>query len=245
MTILQSKENCNAAINADAKGDPVKKQPEKIKNISEGENEATNDIVRSGLKEEIAKQVVRKKLAKLRHLVLEKAFSPEYLDSLFPSLLEHFEPQRVVYNGGIANIKEWKVRARLSVKLIGSSRCRSCFGRAVVCMELTFLFCSIFINFLFALPQISCYLEVMNGGVPTTNPNTKLLHLFQPLLDICNDLFLYWFRQKSACNKASSNTNFTCSRLMTFITRYTPAPGEQALLKVINYNLWCRSCFLI
>jgi hypothetical protein len=152
------------------------------------------DLVRTGLKEEIAKQVVRKKLAKLRHLVLEKAIHPEYLDSLFPRLLPLFQPQPVVYNGGIANVKNWK---------------------------------------------ISCYLEVMEGGVPTANPNLELLDLFQPLLDECNYLFLYWFRQKSACNNKSNKSNndqLTCSRLMTFITRYTPAPGEQALLKVRLMN---------
>ena len=68
------------------------------------------DIVRQGLQEEIAKCVVRQKLAKRRHLVLQSAFSSEYLDSLFPSLLKLFNPQKVMYNGGIANIKEWKIR---------------------------------------------------------------------------------------------------------------------------------------
>jgi hypothetical protein len=155
----------------------------------------TSSFCRTGLKEEIAKQVVRKKLAKLRHLVVEKAICPNYLDTLFPRLLQLFQPQPVIYNGGIANVKNWK---------------------------------------------ISCYLEVMEGGVPTTHPNLELLQLFQPLLDQCNDLFLYWFRQKSACNKNNDTKGSSkkiplslgCSRLMTFITRYTPAPGEQALLKV-------------
>lgn len=157
-------------------------------------------FVRSGLPVEIAKQVVRQKLAKLRHLVLRQAISSDYLDSLFPRLLQHFDPQTVTYNGGIANITEWK---------------------------------------------ISCYLEVMEGGVPTTEPNVELLQLFHPLLDACNDLFLYWFRQKSACNtrnKFNNNTgdnNIQCSRLMTFITRYTPAPGEQALLKVFSRIIFC------
>lgn len=61
----------------------------------------------------------------MRHLCVKQAIKPEYLDSLMPSILEHFWPQQVVYNGGIANVKEWK---------------------------------------------ISCYLEVMEGGVPCTNP---------------------------------------------------------------------------
>lgn len=44
---------------------------------------------------EIAKGVLRKKLAKMRHLVVEKAIKPEYLDSLFPSILKLFDPQNV------------------------------------------------------------------------------------------------------------------------------------------------------
>jgi hypothetical protein len=145
-------------------------------------------IVREGVRKEICKQVIRKKLSKLRHLVIEKGISSEYLDSLFPRLLELFEAQKVIYNGGIANVKEWK---------------------------------------------ISCYLEVMNGGIPCTNPNLELLDLFTPLLHTCNDLFLEWYRQQHSCNlPGAKNRARTCKRLMTFITRYTPAPGEQALLKV-------------
>jgi hypothetical protein len=81
--------------------------------------------------------------------------------------------------------------------------------------------------------KISCYLEVMAGGIPTTHPNLKLLQLYQPLLDECNDLFLYWYRQQHAANKKNSAAKVTeCRRIMTFLTRYTPNPGEQALLKV-------------
>lgn len=147
------------------------------------------------IRRQISKHVLRQKLRKLRHLVLPGAISSDYLDSLFPQLLKYFDPQTVHYNGGIANVKEWK---------------------------------------------ISCYLEVMEGGIPCTNPNLKLLQVFQPLLDTCNDLFLEWYRQQHACNNrrpgsgsgGAKGTRQTCKRLMTFITRYTPAPGEQALLKV-------------
>jgi hypothetical protein len=145
-------------------------------------------------KSDIAKRVLRCKLSKKRHLVLPKAIDSEYLDSLFPKLVELFDPQPVIYNGGIANIRNWK---------------------------------------------ISCYLEVMDGGIPTTKPNGPLLELFRDLLEACNDLFLYWYRQQHACNHPSENNKNSykppiqsCRRLMTFITRYTPAPGEQALLKV-------------
>ena len=203
MPILQETENCNSKQNEvktqdnNNSNDTVKQAPSKkcsnarLARAAPDEN-ADASFVRSGLKTEIAKQVLRKKLAKLRHLVLQEAISPAYLDSLFPDLLKHFNPQQVTYNGGIANITEWK---------------------------------------------ISCYLEVMEGGVPTANPNVDLLHLFHPLLEECNNLFLYWFRQKSACNTnkhSAAKNDIKCSRLMTFITRYTPAPGEQALLKVRN-----------
>ena len=88
--------------------------------------------------------------------------------------------------------------------------------------------------------KISCYLEVMDGGVPTASPHLGLLQVFQPLLEQCDDLFLYWYRQQHACNAtrskllgvASKKEAKHCRRLMTFVTRYTPAPGEQALLKV-------------
>ena len=197
---------------------------------------STDCFVRENVHKEISKYVLRGKLQKLRHLVLKEVISTEYLDSLFPDLLKHFDPQTVHYNGGIANIKEWK---------------------------------------------ISCYLEVMDGGVPCTNPNLKLLDLFNPLLSTCNDLFLFWYRQQHSCNnprssafsklfnnkrsvltskndnssanggdggtdnvsttktgaatarqKVNIKTKLTCRRVMTFITRYTPAPNEQALLKV-------------
>lgn len=145
-------------------------------------------------KSEIVKRVLRCKLSKMRHLVLSKVIDSAYLEThLFPKLVHLFDPQPIIYNGGIANIRNWK---------------------------------------------ISCYLEVMDGGVPTTEPNMALLELFRDLLDACNDLFLFWYRQQHACNHHDHNNNSaapvirSCRRLMTFITRYTPAPGEQALLKV-------------
>lgn len=168
------------------------------------EDKESNDnivcFVRGNVKAEIGKQVLRCKLAKCRHLVVKEAFDPSYLDSIFPMLLKLFDPQHVTYNGGIANVKDWK---------------------------------------------ISCYLEVMDGGIPTTNPNFELRDLFSPLMSACDDLFLYWYRQQHACNASNGTIATTCRRLMTFITRYTPAPGEQALLKVcdtqfrLHYVLWC------
>jgi hypothetical protein len=158
--------------------------------IENNDGERQSPFVRSTVKSEICKQVLRCKLAKRRHLVLKEAFDPRYLDSLFPMLLKLFEPQHVTYNGGIANVKNWK---------------------------------------------ISCYLEVMDGGVPTTHPHLALRDIFLPVLNACNELFLYWYRQQHACNTvpmASRSSATSCHRLMTFVTRYTPAPGEQALLKV-------------
>ncbi|GAX22795.1 hypothetical protein FisN_24Lh076 [Fistulifera solaris] len=148
-------------------------------------------FVRPTILNEINKQVVRRKLARQRHCLIEQGIQPEYLDSLFPPLLELFAPQSVQYNGGIAGVKDWK---------------------------------------------ISCYLEVMPGGVPTTEPNVDLLQLFLPLLEACNVLFCHWYRQQHACNHNSNvkTSAVQCERLMTFITRYTPAPGEQALLKHVD-----------
>lgn len=80
--------------------------------------------------------------------------------------------------------------------------------------------------------KISCYLEVMDGGVPCTEPNLALLDTFRPLLDTCNRLFVKWYRQQHACNRGAPTKEIQVKRLMTFITRYTPNPGEEALLKV-------------
>lgn len=84
--------------------------------------------------------------------------------------------------------------------------------------------------------KISCYLEVMQGGIPCTNPNLELLKLFTPLLDACNDAFSHWYRQQHTCNRpnATSLKDIHVHRLMTFVTRYTPNPGEQALLKHVD-----------
>jgi hypothetical protein len=96
--------------------------------------------------------------------------------------------------------------------------------------------------------KISCYLEVMDGGVPTTNPSLALLELFRPLLQTCNELFQHWYRQQHACNhhpdrsgqrSGTTTTIGSVRRLMTFVTRYTPAPDEQALLKVSRTDRNC------
>jgi hypothetical protein len=79
--------------------------------------------------------------------------------------------------------------------------------------------------------KISCYLEVMDHGIPTAHPNLQLKHHCLPLLNQCNDLFLLWYQQQHSCNTNDPKKKLRCHRLMTFITRYTPAPNEQALLK--------------
>ena len=68
--------------------------------------------------------------------------------------------------------------------------------------------------------KISCYLEVMEGGVPCTNPNTQLLEVFKPLLQTCDDLFLAWYNQQHPLRQQQQQKR-GCSRLMTFVTRYT------------------------
>ena len=161
-------------------------------------NDENKSIVRRDVKKEICKQVLRKKLSKQRHLVLNEAIVPAYLDSIFPEILRLFHPQTVNYNGGIAKIKEWK---------------------------------------------ISCYIEVMEGGIPTAEPNLELLKVMTPLLESCDDIFMSWYRQKSSCNRPKlRNSNIlSCKRLMTFVTRYTPNPGEEALLKVGSFCTECKS----
>jgi hypothetical protein len=93
------------------------------------------------------------------------------------------------YNGGVANIKKWK---------------------------------------------ISCYLEAMEGGIPCIDPNLELRAVFEPLLDTCNDLFAIWYRQQHSFNTLTRKSIQGVKRLMTFITRYTTAPDEQASLKHVD-----------
>lgn len=126
----------------------------------------------------------------MRHLVLKQIISSAYLDLLFSTqILPLFEPQTVIYNGGVANVKEWK---------------------------------------------ISCYLEVMDGGVPfVPHPHLPLRDACWELLQSCNFLFQLWYTQQHCCN--SNRSPIQVQRLMTFITRYTAKnPGEEALLKHID-----------
>ena len=171
-----------------------------IKKVSSNHHQISSrcEMVRHNIRKEICKGVIRCKLMKRRHLLIKEGINPLYLKEIFPIIIQNFQPQHVRYNGGVANIKTWK---------------------------------------------ISCYLEVMDHGIPTTQPNVLLLQHCLPLLNQCNDLFLFWYQQqhnvskhqsKSENGASSSTTRKTmqCRRLMTFITRYTPAPNEQALLKV-------------
>ena len=75
----------------------------------------------------------------------------------------------------------------------------------------------------------------MPGGLPCPNPNVKLCMECQPLLNACNDIFYEWYvQQHPAVKKLSKRKRLGVERLMTFVTRYTAAPGEQALLKHID-----------
>jgi len=78
--------------------------------------------------------------------------------------------------------------------------------------------------------NISCYIEVMEGGVPCTDPNHRLRSVCLPLLNVCNNLFVQWYEQQHVCK----NSTISVKRLMTFITRYTASSGEQSLLKHID-----------
>ena len=81
----------------------------------------------------------------------------------------------------------------------------------------------------------------MEGGIPCTNPQSELKNHCGDLLQTCNTLFATWYKQQHACNdpntskyKVDAGGNPIVSRLMTFITRYTPAPDENALLKHVD-----------
>lgn len=81
------------------------------------------------------------------------------------------------YNGGVANVKDWK---------------------------------------------ISCYLEVMDGGVPCTNPNLDLRAACLPLLERCDYLFMEWYKQQHSCNgRRGGDSNIRVARLMTFIVGFS------------------------
>jgi len=177
----------------------VKRSNNDDPNNNDDDENFVSSIVSSptDIKKQIIKGVVRAKLNKRRHLVIPGAISSTYLDNLMPSIVtDLFQPQTVTYNGGVANIKNWK---------------------------------------------ISCYLEVMEGGIPCTNPHEGLKHHCWELLETCNRLFASWYRQQHACNDATTSSyqidsegDPIVSRLMTFMTRYTPAPDENALLKHVD-----------
>lgn len=81
----------------------------------------------------------------------------------------------------------------------------------------------------------------LSSTVPCCNPHEGLRRHCWELLETCNELFARWYRQQHACNdpitssyKTDENHDPIVSRLMTFITRYTPAPDENALLKHVD-----------
>eukprot|EP00587_Corethron_hystrix_P007119 CAMPEP_0113316928 /NCGR_PEP_ID=MMETSP0010_2-20120614/12021_1 /TAXON_ID=216773 ORGANISM="Corethron hystrix, Strain 308" /NCGR_SAMPLE_ID=MMETSP0010_2 /ASSEMBLY_ACC=CAM_ASM_000155 /LENGTH=248 /DNA_ID=CAMNT_0000173769 /DNA_START=119 /DNA_END=862 /DNA_ORIENTATION=+ /assembly_acc=CAM_ASM_000155 len=85
--------------------------------------------------------------------------------------------------------------------------------------------------------KISCYIDVMDGGVPTANPHFPLREVCLPLLGAVDDLFLHWYRQqnhrKMVVNGLRSDPRVR--RLMTFVTRYSARRTEDAaLLKHID-----------
>ena len=61
-----------------------------------------NEFVRENVKTEITEQVIRAKLSKRRHLVLQNVIDASYLKSLQKLLEDLFEAQVLVYNGGSA-----------------------------------------------------------------------------------------------------------------------------------------------
>uniref|UniRef100_A0A6U6GV36 Uncharacterized protein n=1 Tax=Odontella aurita TaxID=265563 RepID=A0A6U6GV36_9STRA len=80
------------------------------------EEPSRQDIAKVGVYKEISKEVLRKKLVKMRHLVIKQGIQPRYLDALFPSILEGFEPQVVnvsVYSLQDACNSDWALERYL------------------------------------------------------------------------------------------------------------------------------------
>jgi len=164
----------------------------------------TNSIINhETIKREIVRGVMRQKLNKMRHLVIKKAISTEFLDGIFPTIKKQFEPQVVSYSYTTNKNNNFN-----SSNENNNNKSSGAGGKEW---------------------KISCYLEVMEGGVPCTNPSLKLKNTCDELLESCNHLFEFWYKQQ---HPSVSLTRV--ERIMTFITRYTPNPGEEALLKHVD-----------
>lgn len=197
-------------------------------------------FVRSGLYEEMVKQVVRKKLAKQRHLVLIKAIDATLLESLFQQMQKRhlFQPQTVIYNGGVANVPEWKISCYLEVMEGGipttaepNVQLLQLYQPLLDAVNVIFMdwyrqqhACNNVVD-----PRVCRYSSSSSssgkgkGGSVATSTTTSST-------TTSNDDGTNHRRGSSS----SSSSSKCCRRLMTFITRYTPRPGEEALLKVGN-----------
>ena len=88
---------CYKIGDVDTVGNIDKRQYENDKNTLDERSEL-NILSHSEdeISKDISKGVLRKKLSKMRHLVIPKAISYQYLDTLFPQILKLFEPQKVM-----------------------------------------------------------------------------------------------------------------------------------------------------
>ena len=90
----------------------------------------TAGVLLGDVHRQIARGVVRAKLSKRRHLVLPGVVSSSYLDSLMPAIVGAvegkpplFRPQNVTYNGGVANVRNWKISCCECPRILCVSSC--------------------------------------------------------------------------------------------------------------------------
>ncbi|GMH55047.1 hypothetical protein TrST_g9765 [Triparma strigata] len=112
--------------------DPVSKQAQTVAELPED----LQIHCKENLHEEITKGVLRKKLSKMRHLCVTQAIKPEYLDSIMPEIIRLFHPQQVQYNGGVANVKAWKISTYLEVMPGGVPCTNPCLPLLDLCVPL-------------------------------------------------------------------------------------------------------------
>ena len=171
-----------------------------------------------------------------------------------PSIINLFHPQQVQYNGGVANVKAWKISTYLEVMEGGKERVRSIpleeqsdksrTGIGVITASIVLHKYFIYVPFdvvslnrRFTTRLTPSLLLLDLTGVPCTNPCIPLLDACVPLLDCIDAMFTHWYKQQHACNKPGQPKRtepYRVKRVMNFITRYTAHPKEQALLKHVD-----------
>mmetsp|Transcript_12996 Transcript_12996/g.37069 ORF Transcript_12996/g.37069 Transcript_12996/m.37069 type:complete len:335 (+) Transcript_12996:127-1131(+) len=194
-----------------------------------------HDISKDGIAKEITRGVIRAKLAKMRHLVIRQGIQPAYLDALMPAIIDNFRPQTVMYNGGVAKIKEWKLSCYLEV-MEGSVPCANPdLNMLSICLPLLECCDDVFASWY--RQQHSC-----NDAGQRKASSTRGGSGGEENIDNCDRVASAHGKavvEKNGCggkekDQDRSGDAIKVKRLMTFITRYTSAPNENALLKHVD-----------